>query len=177
MSIVEVKRHLDGREERFVCDVLELVPGERAVVLWRTELSRPLEDGPLRIPPGPLITKGYFWVDRSYLVYEMRRGGPDPDPDGGASGPLWGHRFDVCTDVSITPQEIRYLDLIVDVWVDARGRFFVLDEDELRRAKARGLLRPEHERLIEATLEELRARYPALLAELAGPGGERGPVM
>ena len=170
MSIVEVKRHLDGREERFVCDVLELVPGERAVVLWRTELSEPLRDGPLYIPPGPLITKGYFWADRSYLVYEMRRGGPDPDldPDNGAGGPLWGHRFDVCTDVSITPQEIRYLDLIVDVWVDARGRFFVLDEDELRRAKARGLLRPEQERVVRETLAFLRERHRDVLAELRG---------
>lgn len=158
MQIVEVKRHLDGHEERFVCDVLELVEGERAVVRWRSSLERPLEDGPLRIPPGPLLTLGYFWADRTYLVYKMLRPGP--------SEMLYGHRFDICTDVSITPEEIRYLDLLVDVWVDPQGNFFVLDEEELQEARARGLLTPEQLRIIETALAELRAHYREILADL-----------
>ncbi len=158
MQIVEVKRHLDGREERFVCELVELLPGERAVVLWRTSLEEPLRDGPLHIPSGPLVTRGYFWTDRSYLIYEMRQ----PHPQ----GKLWGHRFDICTDVSISSREIRYLDLIVDVWVDTRGGFFVLDEDELRDARARGLLAPEQLRVVEGTLQELRSRYREILTAL-----------
>ena len=158
MRIVEVKRHLDGREERFVCDVLALEPGRRAVVRWQTRLEAPLEDGPLRIPPGPLLTLGYFWSDRDYLVYRMMR----PDPD----GTLWGHRFDICTEVSITEREIRYLDLLVDVWVDSQGNFFVLDEDEFKAARAQGLLTPEQLRVVEQTLRELRARYREILAGL-----------
>jgi predicted RNA-binding protein associated with RNAse of E/G family len=161
MRIVEVKRHLDGREERFVCDVIELVPGERAVVLWQTQLEEPLCDGPLFIPAGPLVTWGYFWTARPYLVYKMTR------PD----GRLWGHRFDICTDVEITEREIRYLDLIVDVWVDAQGQLYVLDEDELVQARERRLLRPEHERVIDAALRELKARYPDVLAELKQSSG------
>ncbi len=158
MQIVEVKRHLDGREEHFVCDVVELVPGERAVVLWQTQLEEPLRDGPLYIPAGPLVTKGYFWTGRNYLVYKMMRPGPD--------GALWGHRFDICTDVEITEREIRYLDLLVDVWVDAQGRLSVLDEDELAQARERRLLRPEHERTIDAALRELEAHCAGILAEL-----------
>ena len=158
VQIVEVKRHLDGREERFVCEVLALKEGEHAAVRWETRLERALEDGPLRIPPGPLVTLGYFWADRTYLVYKMMRPGPQ--------GKLWGHRFDVCTDVTITAREIRYLDLIVDVWVDPRGNFYVLDEDELREARARGLLTPDRGEIVDRTLEELRARYREVLAEL-----------
>lgn len=158
MRIVEVKRHLDGREERFVCDVLELIEGERAVVRWRSVLERALEDGPLRIPPGPLVTLGYFWADRPYLVYRMMRPAPD--------GTLLGHRFDICTDVAIGREEIRYLDLLVDVWVDAHGEFHVLDEDELEEARDRGMLSPEQLLLIEETLKELRARYREILAAL-----------
>lgn len=158
MTIVEVKRHLDGREERFVCDVLDLVPGERAVIRWQAHLEKPLEDGPLRIPAGLLVTLGYFWTKQNYLIYRMTR----PDPD----GVLWGHRFDICTDVSISSQEIRYLDLIVDVWVDSHENFFVLDEDELRDARARGLLTPEQLEIVDATLRELQARYREILAAL-----------
>ena len=158
MQIVEVKRHLDGREERFVCDLLDILPGERAVVRWQTRLETPLEDGPLHIPAGPLVTLGYFWADRNYLIYEMMRPGSD--------GTLWGHRFDICTEVSITPEEIRYLDLLVDVWVNVQQDFFVLDEDELQDARARGLLTPEQLRIVETTLQELRAHYREVLAGL-----------
>lgn len=161
MQIVEVKRHLDGREERFVCDLLEAVPGDRAVVRWQTDLEAPLEDGPLRIPAGPLVTVGYFWTGRNYLVYEMRQ------PD--LQGTLRGHRFDICTDVSITCEEVRYLDLLVDVWVDPQGRFFVLDEDELQDARARGLLTPEQLAIVERTLRELRAHYREVLSALPRP--------
>jgi len=158
MQIVEVKRHLDGREERFVCEILALEPGRWAVVRWQAHLEAPLEDGPLQIPPGPILTLGYFWSDRNYLVYRMMR----PDPD----GTLWGHRFDICTEVSITEREIRYLDLLVDVWVNPQGDFFVLDEDEFRQARARGLLTPEQLRIVEATLRELRARHREVLSRL-----------
>ncbi len=64
MRITEIKRHLDGRAERFVCDVVELVPGGRAALHYATRLESPLRDGPLCLPAGELHTRAYFWTDR-----------------------------------------------------------------------------------------------------------------
>jgi hypothetical protein len=166
MQITEIKRHLDGREERFVCDIIELIPGERAVLHYATRLERPHRDGPLTLPAGEIHTRAYFWADRHYLVYQMRAARRD--------GPLLGHRFDICEDVRISPTEIMWLDLIVDLWLDPRGNAYVLDEDELARYQSRRLLTERQLRLIEETKLTLLQSYRDVLAEIGVRRPPRG---
>jgi len=88
------------------------------------------------------MTLGFFWENRSYNLYRFL----SPDGD------LLGHRLDVVTDVSIEPERIEYLDLIVDVLVSPTGDVHVEDEDEAKKAAAKGLLEPVHLEAIESAL-------------------------
>lgn len=159
MQITEVKRHLDGREERFVCDVIELEP-ERAIVRFEWKRARPLRDGPVFIPAGKSVTRAYFWAGRHYLLYRMMD----------LRGSLLGHRFDVSDDVRILPKqrEIRWTDLLLDLWVDPRGEIHVLDEDEVAEAHAAGLLTGRQRAIVEETRAHLLGSYRRILVETSG---------
>lgn len=162
-AITEVKRHLDGRVERFACEALAVSPA-RAVVRFVS----PGAIGPY--PPGT-VTVGFFWPDRPYNLYRLEA------PD----GTLLGHRFDVVTDVRIAPDRIEYVDLILDVVVDPDGTVRVEDEEELRAAAARGLLSPEGAAVVERARGELLAGYRRLIEDAVAEvgsgsgGGARRP--
>ena len=87
MRITEVKRHLDGRTDRFDCRLLLRRP-QLAVVRFDHEQQR--RAGGYRIPAGSQ-THGFFWPRRSYVLYRIV--GPD--------GRLIAHRFDVVEDVRL----------------------------------------------------------------------------
>jgi protein associated with RNAse G/E len=133
-KIQEVKRHLDGRVETFDCEPVS-VEDDSAVVRFRL---------PARVGEWPrgTTTLGFFWENRSYNLYRFL----SPDGD------LLGHRLDVVAEVSVGQDRIEYLDLIVDVVVSATGDIHVEDEDEAKKAAAKGLLEPAHLEAIESAL-------------------------
>ncbi len=124
--IVENKRHLDGTEHRFECELLSLRP-HLAIVLFRHWRGR--SAGGFRFPRGSR-TYGFFWRRRSYSLYRMLA----------PNGRLIAHRFDVLEDVCPSKSEISYLDLVLDVWVAPGGAVTVEDEDEVADHARRGLL-------------------------------------
>ncbi len=125
-EVTEVKRHLDGRVERFAC---ELVARERhrAVVLFYHRERR--EAGGFVLPAGGR-TYGFFWPRRPYLLYRIL--GPD--------GALILHRFDVVEGVRLGEREVSYTDLLLDLLVDPAGGLRVEDEDHVEAFARRGLL-------------------------------------
>ena len=146
--IVEVKRHLDGSEQRFDC---EFVHRTRwlVVVLYRVE--RPGPDQPLSM----LDSYGLFWRRRPYNCYYMVRPGGDE---------AVVTRFDVVRDIEFETsgeaQEVRYVDLLLDLRVEA-GAARWEDEDEVAEAVAVGLLSPSDRARIaraRAVLERGHAR-------------------
>ena len=145
MTITEVKHHLDGREERFECDLL-LMGDDVALVRFAFSQDRPYEDGPFRLPTGQIVTLAAFWENRSYLVYRLI------DED----GQLIGHRFDVCADVRLG-DEIHYTDLLLDVWMPPDGSIHVLDEHEVEAAIADGLISRAQAAHIGETRQYLQA--------------------
>ena len=115
-KFTEVKRRLDGSEERFDCTPVR-VTEDLAIVEFRI----PVAVGD--VPKGS-TTIGWFWRRRPYNLYRFV--GKDGNP--------LLHRFDVVDEVVIDEQGVEYLDLIVDVLVSPTGGITIEDEDELKRA-------------------------------------------
>jgi hypothetical protein len=134
MAFTEIKRRLDGTDQRFRCDAL-LVTEDLAIVSFKL----PARVGD--IPKGT-TTLGWFWRLRSYNLYRFL------DKD----GEVLLHRFDVLDEVAIDGDAVSYLDLIVDVVVSPTGEVTIEDEDELRAAAKRGRLDEQRLQSIERAL-------------------------
>jgi len=151
--IVEVKRSFDGaREQRFDCELVE-ANRARAVVLFRLEREGVALD-----------SYGFFWVRRPYNCYYAVRAGTVDSVF---------VRCDVVTDVQIglaaTPPEVRYRDLLLDLWLDHAGPRWddeadvaaaietgaMTEADARRVARARALLEGGRSRIIGAVRREV----------------------
>jgi len=156
-----VKRLVDGSEQRFPCELVRATLSE-AVLLYRVRRSR----GGL---PAPLLSYGFYWPRRPYLCYRFVR------PSDGVEVAL---RYDVVGRVELDaappgggPAELRFDDLLLDLWVypgagqrGADERRWE-DEEELREAIAAGLLTPAEVARVElarTTLTHVRQRSAAL---------------
>ena len=126
MQITEVKRHVDGRTERFRC---ELLLRRRHVAVLRFDHERERSAGGFLFPSGSR-SFGFFWPRRNYLLYRMT----------GADGQLIAHRYDIVEDVRLGEQELSYTDLLLDAWVDPSGRLRFEDEEELADQRRRGVI-------------------------------------
>ena len=153
MRVTEVKRHLDGRVERFQC---RLVLRRPHLAVLRFDHAKPWRAGGLVVPRGSR-TFGFFWRRRPYVLYRMEA------PD----GRLLGHRFDVVADVRLGDREVAYADLLLDVWVAAGGEPLVEDEGEVADHARRGLLSAGQRRSIERTRDLLLRRHAAIAREAA----------
>ncbi|MYE32586.1 MAG: DUF402 domain-containing protein [Chloroflexi bacterium] len=122
-TVIEVKRHLDGREERFETELVYRARGA-LIVLYAMPES----------PWGPVDSFGCYWADRTYVCYHMVRADDAP-----GAGREVVTRFDVARDVEITDGEVRFRDLLLDLIVqDGVPRWE--DEDEVAEARDSGLL-------------------------------------
>ncbi|MXZ62619.1 MAG: DUF402 domain-containing protein [Chloroflexi bacterium] len=122
-TVIEVKRHLDGREERFET---ELVYQARGAVIVR--YARP------ESPWGLVDWYGWYWSERSYVCYHMVRADDAP-----GAGREVVTRFDVARDIEITDGEVHFRDLLLDLVVED-GVPHWEDEDEVAEARDSGLL-------------------------------------
>jgi predicted RNA-binding protein associated with RNAse of E/G family len=145
--ILEVKRHLDGREEVWECDRVLVTPNE-AVIRFEIPVDVP-------VAPAGTQTFGFFWRWRTYNLYHF------VSPE----GTVLGHRFDVVSDVRIAPDRIRYLDLILDVLVAPDETVTVEDQGDVDRAVADGLLTPKQVQTIERTRDLLVRSHAQIVHE------------
>jgi hypothetical protein len=156
--ITEIKTTLGGEFKRFACERIHYTEGE-TVVLYRMPADHRLED--LLLPENTL-SLGYFWETRAYNAYHWV-------DDNRQTLALY---FNICDNTRISPTEVAWRDLTVDVLITPDLRCRVLDEDELpdnldmdlltRINATRDTLCSEPERRLQAF--EKRSR--ALLAEL-----------
>lgn len=148
---MEVKRSFDGaHEQRFECELLES-NRVRAIVLFRFE-----RDG------EALESYGFFWVRRAYNCYYAVRAGSEE----------WVFtRFDVVGDVEIdleaTPPEVRYRDLLLDLWVDGTGARWE-DAEEVEEAIEAGALSVADARRIASARAVLERGLSRVIAEARG---------
>ena len=147
--VVEVKRGLDGREQRFRTELVHREPRLLAV-LYR------IRGG----PDGDLDSYGCFWPRRPYGCYHMVR--PPHAPDAGREVRT---RFDVLRGVEIAGGEVRYLDLLLDLDVrDGEARWE--DEDELAAALREGRLDASDGAYVEAARGVLARGHRRVTAEV-----------
>ncbi len=150
-SILETKRHLDGRRERFTCDLIAESP---RLAIVRFTHAGPRTAGGFYFPAGS-VTIGFFWAGRHYNLYRIT------GPDGG----VIVYRFDVVDAVHLTPGHVSYTDLLLDVWVTPDGRLQVEDEDEVHAAEAAGRLSARRRQIIARTRVWLTRAHPRIIAE------------
>ncbi|MBI4499058.1 MAG: DUF402 domain-containing protein [Chloroflexi bacterium] len=152
MQVREIKQHLNGTRQVFFCEALHLDP---QVAVLRFVVNADYATDPSVARPHR-STLGYFWAGRNYLLYQMF----------GDNQTLLGYRFDVCTDVQITEDTVRWTDLLLDFWVDpdlSQGQF--LDEDELADALQHGLLTPEQQAAVAQAREQLATGFRDIIRE------------
>lgn len=153
MHVTEVKRHLDGRIERFDCRLVLRRP--HLAVLRFDHKEERQADG--FVFPAGSRSFGFFWRRRPYLLYRIV--GPNDD--------LIAYRFDVVEDVRLDEGEVSYADLLLDLWVDPGGRARAEDEDEVAECARRGLLSAAQRARIERTRGLLLRRHAAITREAA----------
>ena len=151
--IIEVKRKLGGGEERFATELVHRAPS-LLLVLYRIGRGA-----------GSLDSYGCFWPRRPYGCYHIVR--PPGAPDAGREVLS---RFDVLTDLEIAGDEVRYLDLLLDLVVrpTPAGRLEARweDEDELAAALASGLLDAAGAAHVERARRTLERRHRRAVGEI-----------
>ncbi len=80
--------------------------------------------GCVRFEPGDWFTEHYY-TDRWFNVQEVVR----------ADGRRKGWYCDIAEPTVIAAEQIRLIDLELDVWVSAAGEAVVLDKDEFRASR------------------------------------------
>src|SRR4051812_41919767 len=71
---------------------------------------------------GDVFIEFYYW-ERAYNVFQVSA------PDGTLKG--WYANLGLPAELDAARNELRYVDLALDVWVAPNGELVVLDEDEL----------------------------------------------
>lgn len=142
--IVEVKRKLDGSEQRFDCELIERT-SSFVMARYRFEAAA-----------GPIDSYGCFWVRRPYLCYHMVHR---------EDGREWVSRFDVVRDMRLGSIEVSYTDLLLDLWVDGDGARWE-DDDEVEAASVSGALDEADRQRIEAARALLNRRHRAVVRQI-----------
>ncbi|PZC49292.1 MAG: putative RNA-binding protein, associated with RNAse of E/G family [Chloroflexi bacterium] len=167
--LVEVKRKLDGSEQRFELERW-LVRRDLAVGRWLAET-----DNVFGLPAGS-YSWGVWWVGRPIGVYRLHA------PD----GELLRYRIDVVEAVEIEEDTIRYRDLLLDARLapdEEESAGFTLhfeDEDEVAAALAAGTLSREQRwridwvrGVLESRSSEVRGWVDAAIEEaIAGASAD-----
>jgi hypothetical protein len=116
-SFIETKRHINKPTQTYTCELF--CQGSDWVVL-RYVSEAEWYIGNTHLPVGT-STLACYEQGADCVLWRMI------DP----KGHLIGHLFHICADIDIQPSAVDYLDLLLDVWVDAQDALVILDEDEL----------------------------------------------
>lgn len=117
-TVIERKTRLDGSTEEFLCDVLSLEAGKRAVLHLTLDRAWDVA-GVLTVPAGT-STFSHYWADRPYNVYHWVN-----------EGRTLGYYVNIADRTTIAPELVAYRDLVIDVLMRPSGALEILDEDEL----------------------------------------------
>ena len=107
-----------------------------------------------------LDSYGCYWAGRSYVCYHMVR-----PPEAAEPGREVGTRFDVARAIELAAGEVRFLDLLLDLTVEA-GVARWEDEDEVAAALASGLLSAADGAYIERARATLQQGHRQVVREI-----------
>ena len=151
MKILEVKRHLNKPDESYFCDLLER---DEDYIALKYVSDRPGQVGNVRFEIGS-VTYAYYRTGAGYVLWKMV----------GADSKLKGYLFHICRDLKVEADRVEYLDLLLDVWIDPKGRLTILDRDEVEECVAKGVLSENDTAWIQRLEREIVADWRRLIAE------------
>lgn len=113
----EIKNLLAGGRVTFNCKLVALnkEPG-----ILKYILKKKYKVGSLILPKGS-ITYAFYWINRPYTLYKWFD----------KNGKILGNYFNIADSISLTENEFKWRDLIVDILVSPKGVLEVLDENEV----------------------------------------------
>lgn len=125
-KILEIKRHLNKPDESYLCDLLKR-NNDWIIVKYVSE--RPGRVGSVTFDAGS-TTIAYYRSGMGYVIWKML----DSDDR------LKGYLFHICRDLFVEYDKVKYLDLLLDVWIDAVCQITILDQDEVEDCRAKGVI-------------------------------------
>ena len=126
MQILEIKRHLNKPDETYLCDLYKW--GDDYVVLKYVN-EQPGRVGSITFDIGS-TTYAYYRNGGGYVLWKMC----------GPNGHLKGYLFHICKNQKVKADRVEYLDLLLDLWIDAAGRLTVLDRNEVKACASEGVI-------------------------------------
>jgi protein associated with RNAse G/E len=125
-KILEIKRHLNKPDETYLCDLLKR-NSDWVIVKYVSE--RPGRVGAITFEAGS-TTFAYYRTGMGYVIWKMLT----PECR------LEGYLFHICQDLHVEYDKVKYLDLLLDVWIDAAGQLTILDRDEVEDCAGKGVI-------------------------------------
>jgi len=127
-SAVHVRKLRPDNSEIFAWDGAVLRCDTRGIVLRAEFNVDEVKREYATFRRGDVFVEFYYW-DRAYNVFQVS------EPDGKLKG--WYANLGLPAELDVPRNELRYVDLALDVWVAPDGEYVVLDEDELQELLAR----------------------------------------
>lgn len=147
--ITVVKMDIQHRVKlRYEAEVIEQRPRGMIVSSAWTLPARDL--GCTQFEPGDRFTE-YYYTDRWFDIQEV------VNPNGTRKG--W--YCDIAEPVVIENNQIRLVDLELDVWVSTEGEPFLLDEDEFETSALSEAQRRAARQGVQALIQMIEARADA----------------
>ena len=126
MKILELKRHLNKPDETYRCDLLRR-GSDYIIVKYVSDRSGRV--GSVTFNAGS-TTYAYYKIGIGYVIWKMFN----------SDTRLEGYLFHICQDIHIEEDKVQYLDLLLDVWIDAAGQITILDRDEVEECALKGVI-------------------------------------
>jgi protein associated with RNAse G/E len=152
MKILELKRHLNKPEESYLCD---LIRRGSDYILVKYVSDRSGRIGSVTLQAGS-TTYAYYKIGMGYVIWKMC----NPDSR------LAGYLFHICQDIHLEEDKIKYLDLLLDVWIDPEGQITILDRDEVEECAIKGVIGESELMWIARQEQEIIENWKQIISDL-----------
>jgi predicted RNA-binding protein associated with RNAse of E/G family len=151
MKILEIKRHLNKADESYLCDLVRHGGGD-VVLKYVSEQSGRVGDMTFEVGS---TTYAYYKTGAGYVLWKMF----------GPNNKLKGHLFHICRDQQVEEDRVEYLDLLLDLWLDAGGHITILDRDEVEACAANGMVGEQDLAWIARQEQEIMENWRKIISD------------
>ncbi len=150
-KILEIKRHLNKPDESYLCDLLKR---NSDWIIVKYVSDRPGRVGSVTFDAGS-TTFAYYRTGMGYVIWRML----DPDDR------LKGYLFHICRDLRVENDKVNYLDLLLDVWIDAENQITILDRDEVEDCARKGVIGEKELMCIKRQEQEIVENWRQIITD------------
>ena len=151
MKILELKRHLNKPVESYRCDLIRC-GSDYIIVKYVSDRSGRI--GPVIFDAGS-TTFAYYKTGMGYALWKMLN----------SHKRLEGYLFHICQDLEVGEDKVEYLDLLLDVWIDAEGQMTILDRDEVEACAEKGVIGERELMWIAQQEQEIIEKWKRIISD------------